>query len=201
MVCGVFILNFIISIIMFIILKNKIQDSGFTLMEAVVTVGIIMIMSAVYLANYRASNQKIILDQATAGLTTDLRLAQNMALNVKTFNGVIPEGGYGINIAVSSPGAYTIYADCDAGYDYDSGSCSSGGATEKVFDRTLTSGVNVSAVDFGDLDFVPPFAAVYIDGAAPAAGSATITLRYGGAGGPVKTITINRITGQINASN
>lgn len=185
-----------------IFFKNKeiINESGFTLLEALVTIGIMAIMSAVYLTSYRTNNQKIILDQAAAGVMADLRLAQNMAMNVTKFNGEIPKGGYGINITVSSPGIYAIYADCDEDHLYgNSSSCGSAGdMAEKISDRSLADGINVSAVGNSDIVFQPPQPIVWIGG--NTAASSTITLRYGSAGGPTKIITINGYTGQISAN-
>lgn len=199
MVHGVFILNFIISIIMFIniILKNKIQNGGFTIMEAMVTVAIIAIMSAVYLTNYRPTNQKIILDQAASGLVADLRYAQNMAMNVKKFNDEIPQGGYGVKINNTSPGTYTIYADCDNDHEFDGVSlvCAGNTIAEKVSDRTLDSKIRITTAL--DISFQPPNPVVWIDGSTGVA-SSIITLEYGTTG-VTKTITINGYTGQISA--
>lgn len=172
--------------------KEIINDFGATLLELLVTVAIIGIMSGVYLANYRSNNQKIILDQAVSGMVADLRLAQNMAMNVKKFNGAIPIGGYGINISGFLPVAsYIIFADMNAGDKKYSG------PAEKFAERALPDGIFIVSTDsFNDIDFEPPFPAIWIDGS-QAAPSATITLQYG-ASGLVKTIIINRLTGQIN---
>lgn len=176
-------------------LKFK-RNSGFTLTEAMVTIGIIAIMSAVYLINYRPTNQKIILDQAAAGIVADLRYAQNMAMNVKKFGDEVPVGGYGVNIGSPLPvTSYTIFADVDAGYDK-----RYSGPSEKFAERMLAGGISiVSTNSFSDIDFEPPFPTVWIDGDETAS-SAVIILRYGAEGGPEKTITLNRLTGQISVN-
>ncbi|MFH1048675.1 MAG: prepilin-type N-terminal cleavage/methylation domain-containing protein [Patescibacteria group bacterium] len=184
--------------------KNKeiINERGFTIMEAMVTVAIIAIMSAVYLTNYRPTNQKIILDQTASGLVADLRYAQNMAMSVKKFNDEIPQGGYGVKINNTSPGTYTIYADCNINshvYDGASIVCkdSAGNVTlaEKVNDRILDSKIRITTAL--DISFQPPNPVVWIDGSTGVA-SSIITLEYGTTG-VTKTITINGYTGQISA--
>lgn len=175
-----------------ILFKSKISEQGFTLMELVVTVAIISIMSAVYLVNYRATDQRIVLDQAAAGLASDIRLAQNMAMNVKKFNGVIPVGGYGIHIGSLPAVSYIVFADVDAGYNKKYSS-----SAEKYADRTLPTNVSIVSANFtGDIDFEPPFPVVWIDGA-QTANMATITIQYG-TSGSTRVITVNRLTGQVN---
>ncbi len=176
--------------------KEIINNKGFTLMEAMVTIAIMGIMSAVYLTDYRTTNQKIIVDQAVAGLITDLRLAQSMATNGNSFNGEIPLGGYGININNSS--SYIIYADCVNDHIYNSSSvCSSG--VEKYLSRDYSTGVGaVTSSSLSNITFTPPFASVWINGA-QTVNTASIILRYG-TDGPSKEIIINRVTGQISVN-
>lgn len=176
------------------------SSGGFTIVEAMVTVAIIGIMSAVYLVNYRPTNQRIALDQAAAVLVSDLRLTQNMAMNVKKFNNEIPAGGYGVKINLASPGTYTIYADCNNDHVYSGASlvCISNTTAETFSDRTLDSNVNIISVS-ADIAFQPPNSIIWINGSAGVA-SSTITLRYGAAGGPIKNIVINGYTGQISVN-
>lgn len=173
--------------------KEILNNFGFTLMELLVTITIISIMSMVYLVNYRATNQRIVLDQAASGLSADMRLAQNMAMNVRKFNGVIPAGGYGIKIGSLPATSYIVFADTDANKGYSD-------STEKFSERFLTSGVSITDISFsGNIDFEPPLPTIWIDGVQTAA-TASITIRYG-LTGSTRVITINRLTGQINVTN
>lgn len=185
-----------------ILSKLKINAFGFTIMEAMVTVAIIAIMSAVYLTNYRPTNQKIALDQAVAGVVADLRNAQNMAMNVKKFEGAIPCGGYGINISDAT--SYIIFADKDDGTNppiCTNDKIYTVALTEKVSDRTLPARINfVIASSLSNIDFQPPNPIVWIDGQTGAAVTvSTIILEYGTTG-VTKTITINGYTGQISVN-
>jgi type II secretory pathway pseudopilin PulG len=178
--------------------KEIINERGFTILEAMVTMGIIVIMSAAYVTNYRSTNQQIVLDQATSNLVSDLRLVQNMSMNVKLFNEVIPEGGYGIKI-VDGSSTYTIYADCNnASHVYDnSADCGPGlNIQEKVADKTLDPNIDISPTL--DISFQPPNPIVWFDGL-DTGSSANIFLRYG-SNIQGRKITINRLTGQISVS-
>lgn len=53
---------------------------GFTLIEILVTIGVIALLSGIGLASYNQFNRKQILDQAAKTLKSDLRLAQSKAL-------------------------------------------------------------------------------------------------------------------------
>lgn len=183
-----------------IFLKIKLNNHGYTLAETLAVIAIIGIMSAVLAADYGSNRQNIFLKQAAGQIIADLRAAQNMAMNTAKFNGEIPGGGYGINISVSFPGAYIVYADCDGDHLY--GNSSSCGAAsniaEKISDRVLANGINITAVGNSDIVFQPPQPIVWIGGVANAV-SSTIIIRYGAAG-PAKIITVNGITGQITAN-
>jgi type II secretory pathway pseudopilin PulG len=185
-----------------IIPKNKIQNGGYTMTEALAVIAIIGVMSAVFIADYSSNRQNIFLKQAVGQVIADLRTAQNMAMNTAKFNGQIPLGGYGVHFNSPPSSSYIIYADVDGQNDYDAG--------EEYAVRSLSSGIAISAVTASDIDFIPPDPKICFDKLSPifspvcagggtAVFSATITLRSGSAG-PAKTITVNGITGQITGN-
>lgn len=191
-----------------ILFKLKINDFGFTLLEAMITVAIIAIMSSVYLVSYRSTNQKIILDQAVSMIISDLRLAQNMAMNVKQFNGNVPIGGYGIHISNTGATNYIFFADCNSdshSFDGADTNCLDGAGnpiTEKVNNRDFSANVKISAVVAGyNIVFEPPYPVVWIDGKKygdVGAQDALITLQYG-SNPDTKTIKVDRFTGRISS--
>lgn len=202
MVWNIFILSkpeIFYNLMPFLNTKEIFNERGFTLLEAMVTIGIISIMSAVYLVNYRTTNQKIILDQVASSVVSDLRNVQNMSMNVKLFNGAIPEGGYGIKINNTTPASYTIYADCDNDHLYGlSSTCgTSADKPEKVNDRTLDSNVVITPVL--DVAFQPPNPIVWFNGLNTGT-YVDIFLQYG-SNTSGRKIRINRLTGQISVSN
>ncbi|MBU1126963.1 prepilin-type N-terminal cleavage/methylation domain-containing protein [Patescibacteria group bacterium] len=61
-------------------LKKRIFSPGFTLIELLIVISIIGIIFSFGIAQYTAFNRRQILDQSLAGLKSDLREAQSMAL-------------------------------------------------------------------------------------------------------------------------
>ncbi|MDP2930573.1 MAG: hypothetical protein Q8N56_03150 [bacterium] len=90
---------------------------GFTLIESLTVVSIIIILSALILPNYRLGEQKFALENAMAVLNRNLRLAEEMAMSSKQFNGIIPRGGYGIHVD-NNADSYIIFADCGSNPDH-----------------------------------------------------------------------------------
>jgi len=98
--------------------------NGFTLVELLVIIFIIMLMSGIIFANYRQSGQRLALQRSANKLAQDIRRVQEMATSVKEFQGIIPEGGYGIRFRMDERGrppiyTYIIYADCNKNAKYD----------------------------------------------------------------------------------
>lgn len=184
-------------------MKLESQNRGYTLIELLMVVAIISIMAVAAFANYGTNRKNAVLRQEAQKLILDLRRAQNMAMNVSQLSSTeIPLGGYGIRFVLSS-GNYTIYADKDDNKVYS-------GAGERLVTRALNSPVAIRGVRIGinlvslspaspaDINFVPPNPKVKIN--TNDNYFARITLRYGGAGGPTKNITVNGITGQITGN-
>lgn len=187
------------------ITNYKLQNRGYTLIEVMTVIAIISIMSGIFLANQSFGKQSISLKQATSQLISDLRMAQGMAMNVTQFKKTdgtkeVPRGGYGILVGGVPAASYTIYADLNGNNDMNAG--------EGYLTRSLPSGITISAKTVSDINFIPPDPKVCFDDLSPisspvcvggstAAYLATITLRYGGSGGPTKSVSINGITGQI----
>jgi len=94
-------------------LKDK--QKGFTLIELIIVMVIIVILSTLVLANYRDGQKRYALVQSAQQLASDLRRAQNMAMN-----------GIGITATRQGYGIYTqkdrtyylIYSNSNASQSY-----------------------------------------------------------------------------------
>ncbi|MBN2854226.1 prepilin-type N-terminal cleavage/methylation domain-containing protein [Patescibacteria group bacterium] len=102
--------------------KNKIvinpacKDSNypaFTLVEMIVSLGIIMIISVIFIANYRSSNRRTDLIMTAQSLVADIHAAQNNSLGLVKYGAEVPAGGWGINFNKTT-NTYTVFADLEA---------------------------------------------------------------------------------------
>ncbi|HTW96094.1 MAG TPA: prepilin-type N-terminal cleavage/methylation domain-containing protein, partial [Candidatus Methylomirabilis sp.] len=136
-------------------------NSGFTLLEVIISLFIITILISLFLANYRSGSRSNDVNLAAQKLSSDLRLAQNNALGLVPYNGSLPAGGWGAHFdKINLPNQYIIYADVNADHQYAGGaeSAFAGGRT-----ITLPSGVVISDLKSGgvsrnvlDITFIPP---------------------------------------------
>ena len=97
--------------------KNKIifspALSAFTLIEMVVSLGIIMIISVIFIANYRNSNKRTDLIMTAQSLVADIHASQNNSLGLVKYGAEVPAGGWGVNFNKTT-NTYTIFADLEA---------------------------------------------------------------------------------------
>ena len=93
---------------------------GFSIVELVVAISIMVLITSVFLTNYHDANNKSKLTLATQKLVSDIRLSQNYSLGLKEFNGNFSLGGWGIYLATTSP-SYIIFADENGNFSYNEG--------------------------------------------------------------------------------
>ena len=136
------------------------MKKGFTLIEILVTSSIIVILAAILVANFPGGGKQFALQQTAHKLIQDLRKAQEMAMSAKEESCAGGEAnGFGIHFEMASPNSYTLFANCDAFYDYDSG------IDKDLQNIPLETGIkilNLSA-DPSDIVFAPPGPATYIN--------------------------------------
>ena len=188
--------------------KTKNSNKAFTLLEITVVISIIILLSTIFIANYRGGEKQFALKRSVYKLAQDLRRAEEMAMSSQmtpdSFEpGVFPKGGYGISFMKDSK-SYVLFADCDGDNKYDEGSGASSckEATEitpypeKLEEIPFEQGIYIkelfkdsSLVDFLSIIFFPPDPIITIN-SDPAINSATISLTFDGVS--QKTVTINK---------
>lgn len=124
---------------------------AFTLVEIVITVGIVTILSSIAITNYYEFNDRLTISSAGQEMAVNIRQSQSYGLNVKE---VAPSGGnfsaaYGVHLSKNSSDntSYIIFSDINGNKKYDpAGGCGSPGSecVEKV---SLRNGVTVSDVN------------------------------------------------------
>jgi Tfp pilus assembly protein FimT len=88
---------------------------GFTMIEMLVSIGIIIILAATFLANYHGAKKFGELNMAAQKLASDIRLTQSYALDLKEKDDSIPvRWGVYFNKTVGSNDKYIIYADAES---------------------------------------------------------------------------------------
>ncbi len=91
------------------------RESGFTLIEVMITLAIMVLVATVGLANFRQSDNRAANVYAAQQLVGDLRLVASKALNADTFQKQNP-GGWGISF--NGNDSYIIFADLDGDKRY-----------------------------------------------------------------------------------
>lgn len=86
------------------------KQSGFTMLEFIVSIFIIGLISSIVVSNYRSSGRQSRLDMAVQKLISDIRLVQDYSLGLKEFNASLPDGGWGIYLQPDS-NQYIIFAE------------------------------------------------------------------------------------------
>jgi prepilin-type N-terminal cleavage/methylation domain-containing protein len=97
------------------------KKRAFSLIELLVSMSIISILTVLFLSNYRSANRRTDLIMTSQILVTDIRYAQANALGLTKYNGVTPEGGWGVYFSSIDNDYYIIFADADDSERYDDG--------------------------------------------------------------------------------
>ena len=164
--------------------KSK-SGTGFTIIELLVVMAIIVIVSGLVLANWRGGEKQYALQRAANKLAQDIRRVEEFAMSARAFQGQIPKGGYGIYFKISEKDHYILFADLNGNNHYDSGS------DGLVEDIKIEKEVQISQLSASPLHitFTPPDPTVTIK---PNALLAQITLAIQTDPTKTKTIQVNK---------
>lgn len=83
---------------------------GFTLVEMLVSLGIIVIITSVVLLGQSSFNKSIVLTDTAYTVAFTLREAQSLGLSSRKF-GSTQNAGYGVHFAVANKKSYSLFAD------------------------------------------------------------------------------------------
>lgn len=133
------------------------NKEGFTLMDLIVSMGIMIVITAVAMANFRAGQRNDSVRQSSSITASLLRKAQTMSLSgAKLLDGTYPQGGYGIRLGNEDTNKIILFADKNGNYIYDSG--------EMVDSKKFTRGVFFTLEESLDVVFPPLLSSVYFNG-------------------------------------
>ena len=101
--------------------SNRVAQAGFTIIELMVTMGIVGILASIMLANYPELNGRLTLDLLAHDVALSVRQAQQFALGVRQQNvtGLKPFPTYGIHFDTAFPTNYFIFGDVAENFQYD----------------------------------------------------------------------------------
>ena len=176
------------------------MNKGFTLVESLVTILIIVVLSIIIIPRYSSIGQQLAFQRSASKLTQGIREVQEMAMSAKEFQGAIPLGGYGIYLRkVPAPQtSYILYADKNNNQKYDPGA----GAGELIGEINLEEGIKILNLNGNHVNviFTPPDPIVFFtDGDGTDLGFDQISIVFSliSDESKTKTISVNK-AGLIN---
>jgi prepilin-type N-terminal cleavage/methylation domain-containing protein len=98
-------------------LKKKAASGGFTLIELMVTITIIVLVTGIVMVRYSSFNSSVLLTSQAYITAFDLREAQSLAISVRG-NGAEFREDYGVYFSMSDPTRYLLFQDNNDNGDY-----------------------------------------------------------------------------------
>ncbi len=107
---------------------------GFTIVELVIVLAIMVTITSLILANYPGFNERLAVRGASADIASNIRLAQAYGLGVKESSpNLFP--GYGVYFQSATANSYVLFADNNNDWIYQ--------ASEKIKDLAIQTGVQI----------------------------------------------------------
>lgn len=141
------------------------STTGFTIPELLVSVFVIVLMTAIIVPSWRAGEMALALDRAAHKLGQDVRHAQELALRAQPFTCSIGSmSGYGVFFNEDDPDSYILFAECNGNNAYNAGT---DGLVQSI---PLEAGISIqnvfpalpTTIKEGSVVFLPPIPAVMI---------------------------------------
>jgi len=159
------------------------KQKGFTLVELLIVIAIIMILVAVMVPNLRRGEEGTRLARVAQQVIQDIRKVQNMSLSSKEFVERCPEGVceyYGVYFDEANPDSYIIFVSENAVYN----------SGEQIETKELEKNIIIADVSTGNktnIAFHPPYSNVEFN---PSTSKVIITLKIEGGSCPDDCIYI-----------
>ncbi len=84
--------------------------AAFTLLEMLTSISLIVIITALFIANYKSSNKRTDLTMTAQKMVADIHAAQNNTLGLVKYGNEVPAGGWGLHFVVNA-NQYVLFAD------------------------------------------------------------------------------------------
>ena len=177
------------------------SNKGFTLLEIVIVIMVILVLTSMVLANQREGEKNFALLRSAQRLAQEVRNVEDMAMagqnSPELFGEIFPAGGYGLYFEKDAD-SYILFADCDGDGAYDETGSAESCATatssnpfpeimETFSLESLVTISNITPSSPVSIVFFPPDPSITIE---PLADEAVITLSFDD---NTRDITINNI--------
>ncbi len=163
-------------------MKDK-EISGFTIIEMLVTVGVLTLLSGILIMYSKSGENASILLRQGAKIVTDVNRAKNLAITTATFtnsegNAVHP-CGYGVYFdSVSNPNRYIIYADISSNCQNSNHTRPSDGLSD-VESIDLSPSISIDKKNIESVFYLPPDPNIYFEPSEITEASITIKANSG----------------------
>lgn len=151
------------------------MKKGYTLIELLVAVTVIIVVTAFVLISYPGLNRVFSLQRSASKLSQDIRKVQERAVSMAELNGSLP-AGYGINLSDASPYSYKLSA-----YEESGGSWSATDTWEETVN--LEDGIKLGDLYEGgtstsslDIVFEPPDPTVWVNNSSSSSSTITVLI-------------------------
>ena len=120
--------------------NNKSDRAGFTLLEMMTSIALIVMITAIFMANYRTGNKMADLTMTAQKIVSDIHAAQNNTLGLVKYGTVFPAGGWGVNFDMSNNKQYTLFADLSQPFSNELGQTSSADPGSMIYNANQGEG-------------------------------------------------------------
>ncbi|MCU0679877.1 MAG: prepilin-type N-terminal cleavage/methylation domain-containing protein [Planctomycetes bacterium] len=177
---------------MIINLTNYKNKNAFTLIEVIVSLGIIAVLSTFVVLNYHSINKRNNLTMTSAKILSDFRLAQSYSLGSRSYGDVLPLGGWGLYFDLNTASSYQFFADLNGNGQYDLGE---GENTQGAFIKDFPQDITLNAIDVAqsiNVTFSPLIPKAVIFDGLNTYSNCAISFREA-ISGAIKTIEVNQL--------
>lgn len=172
------------------------RPTGFTLVELIVAMGIMVLITTAAVANLRGRSPDRQLRDQARNLASLLRQAQVQAIAGEPADGAVPVGGYGVQAQSCStpPCDVILFADKNGNFSLDTG--------EERSRISLGNDVTINSISIADpvhVLFRPPAGFICFNNVCSGALTADIVLGVRGST-TTSTVSVQQLSGQISSS-
>lgn len=142
------------------------NNSGFTLIELIVSITILGLITTISIANYKKGGNSTELIAVTQDIVSEIRKTQSFAMSSEEMNGVNPPGGWGIKLQDNSS-EISIFADITADSKLTDDSEIYSKSKFSLSENVFVSDINVNGNNYPNfyMTFIPPDPTINIAGA------------------------------------